>query len=184
MRTLGGKILKSRGWKILGEFPDIKKSITIFAPHTNHIDAITGKLGFSEIGIKYLFLSKKELFIFPFNIVMKWFGSMAVRGVKGENAIFKVVEILDNTDELHIVISPEGWITKQTKWNKGFYLMAKKAKVPIVVTSMDYSKKELKVEGVIHDLDDFPTVMKQINEWYKDIKGKNPERFSVDLRYV
>lgn len=184
MKTIAGKILKKRGWKIIGKFPDIKKSITIFAPHTNHIDAITGKLGFTEIGIKYLFLSKKELFIFPMNIIMKWFGSMAVRGVKGENAIFKVVEILNNTDELHVVISPEGWITKQTKWNKGFYLMAKKAKVPIVVTSMDYSKKELKVEGVIEDLEDFPTVMKQINEFYKDVKGKNPERFSLDTRYL
>jgi len=160
--------------------------LNIFANEniTNHIDAITGKLGFTEIGIKYLFLSKKELFIFPMNIIMKWFGSMAIRGVKGENAIFKVVEILNNTDELHVVISPEGWITKQTKWNKGFYLMAKKAKVPIVVTSMDYSKKELKVEGVIEDLEDFPTVMKQINEFYKDVKGKNPERFSLDTRYL
>lgn len=184
MRTLGGKILTKRGWKIIGEFPKIKKSITIFAPHTNHIDAITGKLAFSEIGIKYLFLSKKELFFFPMNLIMKKFGSMPVRGVEGQNAIFQVVDILSKIDELHIVISPEGWITKQTKWNKGFYYMALKAKVPIVVTSMDYEKKELEVKGMIEDLEDFPTVMKQINEYYKDVKGKNPERFSLDVRYL
>lgn len=69
---------------------------------------------------------------------------MAVRGVKDKNAIFQVVEILNNTDELHIVISPEGWIRKVPKWNKGFYYMAVKAKVPITITSIDYKKKRWK----------------------------------------
>jgi 1-acyl-sn-glycerol-3-phosphate acyltransferase len=64
MKTLSGQILNQLGWKITGEFPEIKKSVTIFAPHTAHIDAIYGKLGFSEMGVKFLFLSKKELFFF------------------------------------------------------------------------------------------------------------------------
>ncbi|MCD6346120.1 MAG: 1-acyl-sn-glycerol-3-phosphate acyltransferase, partial [Bacteroidales bacterium] len=138
MKTFSGKILGTLGWKIVGEFPDLKKSIIIFAPHTAHIDAIYGKLGFIELGIKYLFLSKKELFFFPMNIVMRKFGSMAVRGVEGKNAIYQVVDILNNTDELHVVISPEGWIKRVTKWNKGFFYMAQKTKVPIVVAYLDY----------------------------------------------
>ena len=48
MKTLSGKILEQLGWKITGDFGDIKKSVTIFAPHTAHIDAIYGKLGFFE----------------------------------------------------------------------------------------------------------------------------------------
>ena len=72
MRTVSGYILTNvLGWKIKGEFPDVKKSITIFAPHTAHIDALYGKLGIAQMGVKYLFLSKKELFFFPMNIVMK-----------------------------------------------------------------------------------------------------------------
>jgi 1-acyl-sn-glycerol-3-phosphate acyltransferase len=92
LKTISGYLLKVvLGWKIKGEFPDIKKSITIFAPHTAHIDAIYGKLGISQMGVRYLFLSKKELFFFPMNIVMKKFGSMAVRGVKDENAIYRLL---------------------------------------------------------------------------------------------
>ena len=87
-RTWAGKVLKQMGWKVIGEFPDIKKSIVIFAPHTAHIDALYGKLGITEVGIKFKFLSKKELFFFPMNLVMKKFGSVPVRGVKGQNAIF------------------------------------------------------------------------------------------------
>lgn len=180
LKTISEYILKDiLGWKIKGDFPDLKKSITIFAPHTAHIDALYGKLGIAQMGVKYLFLSKKELFFFPMNIIMKKFGSMAVRGVKDENAIYQVVEILNNTDELHVVISPEGRIRKVTKWNKGFYYMAKKAKVPIIVTSMDYQKKEMEIKGVIYDLDDYANVIKQINIMYKDVTGKVHQNFSL-----
>ena len=180
LKTISGYLLKDvLGWKIKGEFPDIKKSITIFAPHTAHIDALYGKLGIAQMGVRYLFLSKKELFFFPMNIVMKKFGSMAVRGVKDENAIYRVVKILNENDELHVVISPEGSINRVTNWNKGFYYMAKKASVPIVVTSLDYTKKEMEVKGVIYDLNDYVTVIKQINQMYNGVTGKVPQNFSL-----
>ena len=180
MKTISGKILKKMGWKIKGDFPDLKKSVFIFAPHTAHIDAIYGKLAINEIGIKHTFLSKKELFFFPMNIVMKKFGSIPVRGVKNQNAIYQVVDLLNNSDELHIVVSPEGWIKKVTKWNKGFYYMALKAQVPIVVGYLDYKKKEFGIKDVIYDITDYKSVMKRINVLYKDLSGKNPEQFALE----
>lgn len=179
MNTLSGKILELLEWKIIGEFPDIKKSVTIFAPHTAHIDAVYGKLGFVELGLKYTFLSKKELFFFPMNILMKKFGSIPVRGVKNQNAIYHTVDLLNNAEELHIVISPEGRVKKVSDWNKGFYHMAVKANVPIIVTYLDYSKKELGIKGVIHDTHDYNRVIKQLSEMYRDVSGKNPEQFAL-----
>lgn len=178
MRTISGKILKRQGWKISGDFGDVKKSVTIFAPHTAHVDFFYGKLGFTEIGVKFKFLSKKELFFFPMNLIMRRLGSIPVRGVKGKNAIFQVAEMLNNAEELHIVVSPEGWIKKVTKWNKGFFYIAQKAKVPIVVATLDYEKKEMGVKKIIYDTSDFTAVMKEINETYKDAKGKNPDQFA------
>ena len=180
MKTISGKVLEQLGWKVVGNFPDIKKSIVIFAPHTAHIDAIYGKLGVTEMGIKYKFLSKKELFFFPMNLVMKRFGSIAVRGVKGKNAIFQVVDLFNSSDELHIIISPEGWIKRVVKWNKGFYYMATKAKVPIVVAYLDYKKKEMGIKGVIYDTNDYKSVLKQINEMYEGVTGKCPEQFVLE----
>ena len=177
MKTRSGKVLSKLGWEIVGEFPDVKKSIIIFAPHTAHIDAIYGKLGFTELGIKYVFLSKKELFFFPMNLVMKKFGSIPVRGVKGKNAIYQVAHMLIQSDEMNVVISPEGRIYKVKDWNKGFYHMAVKARVPIVVGYLDYEKKQMGVKGIIHDLENYDEVIMQINDMYKDVKGKNPEDF-------
>ena len=181
MKTLSGKILEQLGWKITGDFGDIKKSVTIFAPHTAHIDAIYGKLGFTELGVKFKFLSKKELFFFPMNLVMKKFGSIPVRGVVGKNAIYQVVDLLNSSEELHIVISPEGRIKKMVKGNKGFFYMAQKANVPIVMGVLDYGKKEMGVIGAIYDTSDFKTVMNKITDSYKNVKGKNPEQFAFHL---
>ena len=109
MKTISGHILTTvLGWKITGEFPQIKKSVVIFAPHTSYYDALYGKLFLNEIAVKYIILSKKELFFFPMNIVMKWYGSVAVRGVKGENAINKIAKILQESQSAHIILSPEG----------------------------------------------------------------------------
>ncbi len=179
MKTLSGKILQNLGWKITGNYAGLKKSVTIFAPHTAHIDYFYGKLGFTELGVNFKFLSKKELFFFPMNLVMKKLGSIPVRGVKNQNAIFQVIELLNNSKELHIVVSPEGWIKRVTKWNKGFYYMAQKAKVPIVVSYLVYSKKEMGVKEVIYNTSDFKTAIQQINTIYKDVQGKNPEQFAL-----
>ncbi|MDO9579568.1 MAG: 1-acyl-sn-glycerol-3-phosphate acyltransferase [Bacteroidales bacterium] len=142
MRTISGYILTTvLGWKIRGDFPDIKKGIVIYAPHTSYLDALYGKLYCNELNINHKFLSKKEFFYFPLDIGMKLFGSIPVRNVKNKNAIYQVIEMLNNSKELLVLISPEGTLAKVTRWNKGFYYMATKAHVPIIVGYIDYKKK-------------------------------------------
>ena len=181
MKTFPQYILTSvLSWKFRGEFPDVKKSIVIFAPHTSYYDALYGKLILEEIGIKHIFLSKKELFFFPMNILMKWYGSIPVGGVNNKNTIYRVTQMFDKAKELHIIVSPEGTRKKVVQWNKGFYYMALKANVPIIVAYIDYKKKEIGIKGVIDNLENIDAVMHQINAMYKDVTAKYPENFSLE----
>lgn len=183
MKTISQYILTGvLGWKIRDEFPDVKKSIVIFAPHTSYYDALYGKLLLKEIGIKHIFLSKKELFFFPMNIVMKWYGSIPVGGVNNKNVIYQVTQMFEKAKELHIIVSPEGTRKKVVQWNKGFYYMALKANVPIIVGYIDYKKKEIGIKGVIDNLENINAVMHQINSMYKDVTAKYPENFSLELK--
>lgn len=183
MKTISGFLLSNvLGWKIVGGFPHIKKSIVIFAPHTSYYDALYGKLCFNEFGMTHRFLSKKELFYFPMNIFMKWYGSIPVRGVAGKNAVYQVAKMLDEAETLHVILSPEGTFDKVTKWNKGFYYMACKANVPIIVGYLDYKKKEIGVKGVIDNLENINTVMHRINTMYENVTAKYPENFSLDFK--
>lgn len=179
MQEIAGKLLTAQGWKVTGGYNGLKKSITVFAPHTAHVDFFYGKLAFTSLGIRFRLLTKKEMFFFPMSLIMRALGAVPVRGVKGKNAIYHVVDMMNKADELHAVISPEGWITRRTKWNKGFWYMAQKAQVPIVVTTIDYEKKEMGIRKVIHDTSDFDSVIRQLKDIYKDIQGKNPDQFAL-----
>jgi hypothetical protein len=114
------------------------------------------------------------------NVFLKWYGSIPVRGVKGQNAIYQVAKMFEVSQSLHIALSPEGAFAKTTKWDKGFYYMAWKAKVPILVGYLDYQKKEIGIKGVIDNLENINTVMSQINTMYKDVTAKYPENFSIE----
>ena len=60
--------------------------------------------------------------------------------------------------------------------------MATKAKVPIVVGYMDYTKKEIGIKGIVEVIESFNDTMLKISDMYKDVKGKNPENFALDKR--
>lgn len=168
------------GWKIIGDFPDFTKSVLIFAPHTSYYDGLFGKLYMMNVGVHYKFLSKKELFRFPLKYFFRAYGSIPVDG--SSKYINQIVELFLDSPELHILISPEGQLAKTDRWKKGFYYMATKAKVPIVVGYMDYTKKEIGVKGIIEDIGNFNEAMLKINNMYKDVKGKYPENFALDKR--
>jgi len=168
------------GWKIKGEFPDIKKSVIIFAPHTSYWDGFYGKLYLMQLDIKYKFLSKKEFFKFPLKYFFIIFGSIPVDNTK--EFIDYVAILFNSSKELHIVLSPEGHLAKVTRWKKGYYYMAEKANVPIVVSFIDYKKKEIGIKGVIYNPTNIGIVRKEIAELYSDVTAKYPEKFSLELK--
>lgn len=181
MKQLSKIILKSLGWKIIGEFPDIEKSVIIFAPHTSYWDGFYGKLFAMQMDVNYKFLSKKEFFKFPLNYFFKLYGSIPVS--RNKEYINEIVSLFKENKNLHLILSPEGQLAKTDHWKKGFYYMATKANVPIVVSYIDYSKKEMGIKEVIKDTSNMKETMKSISNMYKNVKGKYPENFVLDKRY-
>jgi len=181
MKTIPGGIFKILGWKVIGEFPNIKKSVTIFAPHTTYWDGVYGKLFFMQFNINYNFLSKKELFRFPLNYFFRLYGSIPVS--RNKEYINEIVTLFEENKNLHLVLSPEGQLVKTDHWKKGFYYMANKANVPIIICYIDYKKREIGIKGVIKDTSDMNSTMIEISKMYKNLNAKHPENFALDKRY-
>ena len=112
---------------------------------------------------------------------MNAFGSIPVDTKNGRTIILSVADQLKKSEELHVVLSPEGGFPKTTKWKKGFFYMAQRANVPIIVSSMDYRKKEIGIEGIIYNTKNINSVMLQINEMYKNVTAKHPENFELEI---
>ena len=170
-------LLKILGFKITTEFPDVQKSILVFAPHTSYWDAAIGKLVMKVWGVPHRLLGKKELFRFPMVIVMRLLGGIPIRGIKGHNSIYDAVNLLNKEDRMHLVICPEGKFAPTDRWNPGFYYMAAKAHVPVVVAFIDYGRKEAGVKGVISDLSDKNKVYHQLADMYRGVTARHPECF-------
>ena len=175
--TIERMILNLLGWKVVDEWPAIRRSIVVFAPHTSYWDAVIGKLVLRSFGVRHRLLSKKELFRFPMGIVMRMIGAIPIRGVKGQNAIWHISHLLGEADELHFVICPEGGFAPTERWDAGFYYMAYKAQVPVIAVYLDYGQKEAGVAGVIGDLDSLNEVYRQLAEMYQGVTARYPERF-------
>jgi|AZIJ01.1.fsa_nt_gi 1-acyl-sn-glycerol-3-phosphate acyltransferase len=169
------------GWKITGDFPNVEKSIIIFAPHTSYWDGFYGKLYFMQSGVNYKFLSKEEFFKFPMKYFFRAFGSIPV--YKTSAYINDIVKHFENNKQLHIVLSPEGQLAKTEKWKKGFYYMAHKANVPIVIAYLDYQKKEVGIKEVIWDTNDMKETMNNVAKQYDHVMAKYPKEFGLDKRY-
>ena len=62
---------------------------------------------------------------------------------------------------------------------KGFYYIAQGAGLPIILVAIDYAKKCITAEKVIHPSGDLDKDMREIKLYYKNFKGKYPENFSI-----
>lgn len=184
MKSLSGTILKTFGWKIMGKFPDVKKCIIIIAPHTSNWDLIIGKLYMNEKGVKNSVLVKKELFFFPMNFIMRAIGTVPVDRKNRKNSIVaQATAYFKKNKEFCLVVAPEGTRRKVMRWKKGCFYIAQKAQVPIVVSYIDYKKKEVGIKKVLEDTSDMIESMKEINNIYRNVNAKYPENFTIDKGY-
>ena len=72
-------------------------------------------------------------------------------------------------------LSPEGTRKKVDKWKTGFYYIAKGANVPIVMATLDFENKKIKISEPYYVTEDIHKDFKVFDNFYKDVKGKNPE---------
>ena len=170
-------ITKIMGWKVIDPFPVIPKCVLVIAPHTSNWDFIVGKLAYNSLGRQANFLIKAEWFFFPFNIFFNRIGGIPVNRDRNESLTTKLANAFEAREWMHLGITPEGTRKPVKEWKMGFYLIAMKANVPILLIGLDYGKKEIRVLDVYYPTGDYNKDIVEIKEYYKDIKAKKPENF-------
>ncbi len=166
------------GWKLTGNFPsDLKKYIVIAAPHTSWHDFYIAILARNVSGEKINFIGKNSLFKGPFGFFFRWLGGTPVDRTQSNNLVDAIVQIFDSKEKFRLGLSPEGTRKKVEKWKTGFYYIAKGAKVPIVMATLDFENKQVKVSEPYYTTDDKEKDFAHFHSYYKSVKGKHPELF-------
>ncbi len=148
----------------------------IAAPHTSNWDFLYARCAFYIMGIDVRATIKKEAFIGPLGWWLKKLGGLPVDRSKKTSLVSQMASILNNSERMVIMITPEGTRQYQPRWRKGFYHTAVEAKVPIVLGYLDYPNKEAGVGPVFYPTGDIDRDMEEIMAFYRTKKGKYPEQ--------
>ena len=170
---------KCLGWQIVGNTnfsnDTIKKAVIIAAPHTHWHDFFIGLFLRGIVGVKANFIGKKELFVGPLGWYLKRVGGAAVDRKTNENKVDAIARLFNERDEFRIALAPEGTRQKVSEWKTGFYYIAKAAKVPIIMFTLDFENKQNRISKPFYPTDDFEADMRFIKSFYNGVKGKIPE---------
>ena len=175
MQRIALWLLKCLGWRIIGHLPDDKKYIIIVAPHTSNWDLIICIIARASLGAKIKFLAKHQLFVFPFGWFFKWLGGTPVNRTQHANRVDAAAAIFNQHDEFILGLAPEGTRSPVKRWKQGFYHIACKAEVPIVMLGLDYSTKQIRLNKPFRPSGDIEQDFAYILGYYKTIKGRYPK---------
>ncbi len=175
LARLSTLILHLLGWKTKAELPQFKKYVLIGAPHTSNWDFVYTMLGLSSIGLRFNWAMKHTLFFWPLGHFFRAIGGIPVDRSRGSAFLKSIIELFHQRDRLILAISPEGTRDRAEYWKTGFYLLAVKAGVPVVLGAIDYSRKEITVGQVLLPSGNIDQDMQVIAEFYADKTGRHPE---------
>lgn len=180
LRTLCGWLLyKVCGWTKEVSVSHPKKYIICLAPHTSNWDFVLGQLYSHADGVKINFLMKKEWFFFPLGALFRRLGGIPVNRQKKGSMTDALAEIAQQSEVFRLCVTPEGTRKSNPEWKKGFYYIALKAGLPILLYGVDYERKLIQCTKVVVPTGDIDREMAEIKEYFKNFKGKHPEQFAV-----
>lgn len=173
VRWLGRSLLKLGGWKMVGEFADVKKAVLLGAPHSSNWDGVWGFAALLAMGLDLRVLGKKELFHWSMAWLMRRLGVIPIDRRAPGGFVAQSISAMKDADALWIGLAPEGTRKKVEKWKSGFWKLAKGADVPVIPVYFHYPDKTIGVGQPIELSDDIAADMAKIRAWYAPWQGRN-----------
>lgn len=180
MRLLSIFLLRLMGWKIVGGPPEgVTKAVFITAPHTSFVDFYIGRLYCWSKRIPIKVFIKKEAFNWYSGWLLKAVGGIPIDRSQPGNRVDISARMIRERDHIFLTITPEGTRKRVEVWKRGFYYIAQKADVPIILSFLDYGKKEVGIGPVLNVTGDIQKDFKTIEDFYRGMQGKHPEMFNL-----
>ncbi|MBO6187176.1 MAG: 1-acyl-sn-glycerol-3-phosphate acyltransferase [Prevotella sp.] len=172
-------LYKRMGWTAEVTEPHPDKFIICLAPHTSNWDFLIGQLYSKAEGMQSNFLMKKEWFFWPLGPLFRKLGGIPVWRSKHTSMTDNLAATAGRLEKFQLCITPEGTRSPNAEWKKGFYYIAQKAGIPILLYGIDYERRLIRCTKTIVPDGDIDRQMREIKLYFKDFKGKKPENFTI-----
>ena len=167
------------GWKEEVDQPRPKKCIICIAPHTSNWDFLIGKSYYTALGLTSNFLMKKEWFFWPLGPIFRKMGGIPVERSKKTSLTDQLAELALKSPTFSLAVTPEGTRSANPDWKLGFYFIAMKAQLPILLYGIDYEKRLIACRKTIVPNGDVEKQLKEVKDYFRDFKGKIPDNFAL-----
>lgn len=167
--------MKFKGWDFEGELPAQGKFMLICAPHTSNWDFIYLLAIMFMLRIKVSWMGKHTIFKKPFGKFMRWLGGIPIDRRSTHGVVDQIADHFAANENLIIAIAPEGTRRRRDYWKSGFYHIAYKAQVPLLLGYVDYVNKKAGTGLSFIPTGKIKQDMDLIRDFYKDIRGDHPE---------
>ena len=180
-RLLSALLMHLFGWRVEGTLPNIPKYIIIGAHHTSNWDfpLFLGVIFHLKANVR--FMGKEEIFRWPFASFFYWCGGIPVTRKKSTGLVEQMVEVCEKSDKFILTIAPEGTRYHVTEWKMGFYHIARKAGIPIVIAVVDGKQKTVRVGQIFYPTENMDADIKTIKGYFEGMVGINPRKKYIVL---
>ena len=173
-------IVKLCGWKLIlpEDCSKLERCVFVVAPHTSALDFTIGATYLWSCCSNGKVFIKKEFFVWPLGPLLRGLGCISVdRGNRKNDLVGTAVRKFAEGGPLSIAITPEGSRKPVKRWHRGFWDIASQAHVPIVLTYIDFQKKEIGIFDMIHPTNNYNADLIKIRRYYHKELAKHPKNF-------
>lgn len=180
-RLSGWLLFKVLGFTIEDTIEKPNKFVIALAPHTSNWDFLIGQLYARATGQHTDFLMKREWFFWPLSLLWRSMGGIPVFREKNMSMTDAIAKSAREAESFRLCITPEGTRKRQPEWKKGFYFIALKADIPILLYGLDYGRRRIVCTRMVKPTGDVENELTDIKQYFEAFKGKHPENFTTGL---
>lgn len=167
------------GWKAEVDQPIPEKCILCVAPHTSNWDFFIGKVYYTALGRTSNFLMKKEWFFWPLGPLFRRMGGIPVERSRHTSMTDQLAQRAMESSHFSLAVTPEGTRSRNPQWKRGFYYIALKAQLPILLYGLDFGTKTIVCKRTLVPSGNVDADMRVIADYFSHFKGKHPENFAL-----
>ena len=167
------------GWKAEVDQPIPEKCILCVAPHTSNWDFFIGKVYYTALGRTSNFLMKKEWFFWPLGPLFRRMGGIPVERSRHTSMTDQLAQRAMESSHFSLAVTPEATRSRNAEWKRGFYYIALKAQLPILLYGLDFGTKTIVCKRTLVPSGNVDADMRIIADYFSHFKGKHPENFAL-----
>lgn len=179
MQGLARLLFRLSGWKTEGAVHQPTRFVVIAAPHTSNWDAFVMLTAAYIFGVKLSWFVKEEAFFFPLGAIIGFFGGVPIARSARRNVVDQAVTRFRQSERLILAVPPEATRKRSPFWKTGFYHIARRAGVPIVLGYIDYQRKVAGLGPAFTPTGDIEADFRVFEKFYAPITPKYPEQRGI-----